>query len=565
MAKSTKSMMFSICFALLLSHSSADEHSDCQGECSSQAFAHEDSRAQLSLLQTQFYVNPGPEYPQVGANSNYGFARTEAESAYNADAWSNGAPFVPPSAYNQNVQWSNGAPFVPPSAYNQNVQWSNGAPFVAAGAESMVGLQPTSMPAQPQILVDAKSASSTEMGGVGGLFTIVIVLLALAAVAAVVYMMLGGNPENQPKVARSISLKGMADAGNTLGSMLFDAGPHEHEHENDGHVHDAATTPAHELDADTYGMSVCSLIRDSYFMSEEGPSAPRLIRIGISIGLVIMTIALQIFLLAKVKEFITAKAVHDIREVYDSYEFALCGAHTYLTVNGKHRCVDGFTPPLADMNKALLTMSEDDQEALCSIPLSQPSFFGVVLFIWTLTCMLEMRKAVSLQMQITMLETVDDMGQSMHQADDGEGAHDGVINAMTAWMKMLLTVIMFVPRMLVTGYLLWVGCRWLLATTDFTDLLMNAIALEFILLIKEGLYHALTPARSHHDLTVTLMEPYPKKMTSTWWAFSNTVFLMIVAVGWVIFYMYYYQAVLPEYKWDVHNVCVDYLAERYKI
>jgi len=47
--------------------------------------------------------------------------------------------------------------------------------------------------------------------------------------------------------------------------------------------------------------------------------------------------------------------------------------------------------------------------------------------------------------------------------------------------------LVLLPRLLMSGVLLWLGCRWLLATPNFADLVLNAVALEFILTLKAGI------------------------------------------------------------------------------
>merc|ERR1719238_215564 len=215
-----------------------------------------------------------------------------------------------------------------------------------------------------------------------------------------------------------------------------------------GVVEDIAEVPPVELDADTFGMSVCSLVRDSYFMSMEGFSQARCIRLIASIFLVVLTIGIQVFLLMKVKQFVSAKAVHDIRIVYDRYEAAMYGNHTTLTVNGKHRGIPGFMPPLAEARRILNSLPESLQGEACRIPLSQPDFFAVVLLIWTLTCFAELRRATNLEGQILMLKTVPSMKEAMRQGEDEESEGDGIIHAMTLSMKVMLTIVMYVPRLL---------------------------------------------------------------------------------------------------------------------
>ena len=64
----------------------------------------------------------------------------------------------------------------------------------------------------------------------------------------------------------------------------------------------------------------------------------------------------------KIKEFVSARAVHDIREAYDTYELAIYGEkHTTLTKHGNHRGIPSSMPPLDVAMKRLNGMSRDAQ------------------------------------------------------------------------------------------------------------------------------------------------------------------------------------------------------------
>jgi len=73
-----------------------------------------------------------------------------------------------------------------------------------------------------------------------------------------------------------------------------------------------------------------------------------------------------------------------------------------------------------------------------------------------------------------------------------------------------------VPRTIITCLLLWLGCRWLLATNNFADLVLNAVALEFILSTKT-------------------MSPVKHEKASIW-AFTGSMMWMFVAFAWVLVY-----------------------------
>lgn len=602
------------------SHSSeCDSRAESVAEHGAARFGFEDSEAQLSLLQSSFHVS-APVAPGTlpADNFDYGFAASENDIEANQFVhWSDSSPYIP----------SNGGESKPlPRSHSRRLGLEQArhadlygsrdsgladdylpdeSPLDTAASEDpafMERLQAelasaheaeqASVDMTPELPIhvptkqDVKQASADirqKIPDVGlkdglrwptilGISCVSCGVLGLAA-----YMLFGGRSEAVlgPAQVSLAAANRKSASGSSKRSMPFlccaRPGGRENSSEDvverertEEEVSDIAISPPVELEADTFGMSVCAITRDSYFMSLEGASCARIVRLFVAIFLVILTISIQVFLLMKIKEFVSARAVHDIREAYDTYELAIYGEkHTTLTKHGNHRGIPSSMPPLDVAMKRLNGMSEDDRDDACRIPLSQPTFFGVILLVWTLTCLAELRKAVTLEEQIIMLKTVPSMAEAMRQGEDEKSSSDGVIEGMTLPMKIIITLVMFIPRVLITLYLLWVGCRWLLATTDFSDLIMNALALEFILLMKDTLYVALMPARNHLDLQLTLIEPYPKKMRPAVFSFANSLVLLGIASLWVDLYMTRVQQVLPEYQWDVHDVCSNYIKERF--
>merc|ERR1719352_770167 len=64
---------------------------------------------------------------------------------------------------------------------------------------------------------------------------------------------------------------------------------------------------------------------------------------------------------------------------------------------------------------------------------------------------------------------------------------------LTVAMKVALLGFVQCPRIIMNSFLLWLGARWLTATLGFGDLLLNALALEFILNLAGLLYQAMVP------------------------------------------------------------------------
>merc|ERR1719474_140670 len=121
-------------------------------------------------------------------------------------------------------------------------------------------------------------------------------------------------------------------------------------------------------------------------------------------------------------------------------------------------------------------------------------------------------------------------------------------------MKATLTVLVIIPRFAITMYLLWVGCRWLLATNNFADLILNAVALEFVLCLKDVMYLAIVSRRN------MLIKPANATEPESMAVLIGTVAWAFIAAAWVLGFMGWpgrngFQHVLVDFQWDVHEVC----------
>merc|ERR1712190_387168 len=92
-------------------------------------------------------------------------------------------------------------------------------------------------------------------------------------------------------------------------------------------------------------------------------------------------------------------------------------------------------------------------------------------------------------------DTVDSVKGMLEEQE----ANTVVLRGLTMPFKAMLFFTIFLPRILIDLVLLWLGCRWLAATASFSDVLLNAIALEFILLLKDLVYNAVVPRRNQWE------------------------------------------------------------------
>lgn len=107
-------------------------------------------------------------------------------------------------------------------------------------------------------------------------------------------------------------------------------------------------------------------------------------------------------------------------------------------------------------------------------------FYYAVLFCWTLVMLIEIRKSEELCRRIWKVPVCTD-AREMLAEKDGEQ----LVVALTATAKCLITLLVSAPKMAISIVLLWLGCEWLSATIEFESLVMNTVAMAFIVSIDE--------------------------------------------------------------------------------
>lgn len=341
--------------------------------------------------------------------------------------------------------------------------------------------------------------------------------------------------------------------------------------DDEGHQDKVELEPV-PMDEDTFGMTLCAMTRDAHFIARGDGTCPvRILRLLVTLMLLFLTFGLQALLIRETRHFVTSRAVKEIRDAYDLFETTIYGeGNTSVNRNGRNRGIPSTYPGDEVAYERLSKLPMEDQFDICRIPLSQPIFFFVILVLWTTTILNDLRRNGFLfRAVIVGTKNIDSMADSLEAADPSNDSKDRLITGYTPWMKILLVFMVFIPRWLIALLLWWVGCRWLLATNSFKDLILNAIALEFVLLLKDGLYLALMPHRNKVDLSNTKVKPWPSKQKmgnldfSTIASLCSTFFYFALVVGSVVLYIRVFQRVLPDYQWDVHDVCIAFVDKHF--
>jgi hypothetical protein len=293
-----------------------------------------------------------------------------------------------------------------------------------------------------------------------------------------------------------------------------------------------------DIEEDIYGMCITSLVIDLQRLAK-GSQTPtlRFGRIILTCGLLVGVIALQAWLLYCVRKYVSAVAVKEIRSSYSAYE-------AIMHPNGMDQPFDAakFTQ-----------LGPEIKDLICQIPFSQPYFFMTILGLWTVSILSELKDVWFMGRCTVGLETAPGYTHMTEMFEEGQ-----VIMRLPRPLKAFIFCLVLVPRVVIALILLWLGCRWLSATPNFSDLILNAVALVFIAELRTLMFDRLTPARGKRDLRQTkflAMETDTPTFCNLLGAYGWLVFVFV----FVVIYVYELQQVLPNYRWDVQAVCEEYI------
>lgn len=306
---------------------------------------------------------------------------------------------------------------------------------------------------------------------------------------------------------------------------------------------------AMDLPASIFGAAM-ALSMEAYYHSITGDTFV-VIQAVVTYFACLAGIGAQWFILVTVRLYLMRPAVLKVRDIYHTYhrEFVdqLTGEIDLLRFEGADK---------------------DFQRQLCEMPLANSSFCFIILAVWSGCITTDLLETIKYMYAWFSLEAAQD-GKPIATFEGRERRL--VIKRCSEKMKALIFVTILIPKMIISTFCWWIGCRWLIATTSYQEFLLNSVALAFVLDIDEMIYycsltrstqrwvesHCVTlPYAAHHVTSDSVM--YRKRRIG-----FNLVHMTIAwtfMVGAPIMYMSR-QQMLPDYEWDVAGPCAKYYSE----
>lgn len=214
-------------------------------------------------------------------------------------------------------------------------------------------------------------------------------------------------------------------------------------------------------------------------------------------------------------------------------------------------------------------MGSGEKQNLCGMALSQGLFVRVILFLWVTTNVGELREVwrmTSRTVKLPDLPAGIDTRLMVRDLREREGGGEFCVICLNMKGKVGLFLLVFIPKSIIAIILTGTGCVWLVASESIGDLILNSLALAFVVKVDELIALVFYPQRLQKDVaTLSLMLPNDpdekdedKRMRNSTYEILQCALVLFATMIFVEFIIGF-QPVLPNYANDVTAPCLSFL------
>jgi len=248
------------------------------------------------------------------------------------------------------------------------------------------------------------------------------------------------------------------------------------------------------LDQDVYGAGMFSIIFDyaEIFSDVDHDGMSRnmnFLRVTYVVIILICNYILQVSMLSFIWTYVTLPSVHNVQSLYRRY-------HEDMFVDG-----------VIDNQKFA---ESPEQDEICAIAFSNFWFMYFILCLWWCTMLKDVRMIERLYRAVKSLGHATKASEMIGEHEEGEPTK---VMKVTTPVRWLLYLVIIVPKFLISCLLLIIGTVWLSATDSYADLILNAVALEFVIAIDELIFEGLLPSSIHERIEETVLCIVDKAVT----------------------------------------------------
>jgi len=212
-------------------------------------------------------------------------------------------------------------------------------------------------------------------------------------------------------------------------------------------------------------------------------------------------------------------------------------------------------------------LSHKNKDRICGLALSQVVFVRVIIFLWISTNVAELKDIYKKMLETVSIPPLPEGLDRRLMVHDNPATRDVeiLVVCMTLRVKILLFIVIYIPRVLIAMFLIFAGSLWLMSAEKISDLILNSLALAFVTNVDELICAVFFPPFFIHDIENLALacqeeehDPDVQKASQLKsFMYSSMVLIMTsVAVELAV----RYQPIIHSFQGeDVTAVCLPYL------
>jgi len=311
-----------------------------------------------------------------------------------------------------------------------------------------------------------------------------------------------------------------------------------------------------QLDGDVWGAMICVLEKDFPDIIHNHFDQEQLLRLCFVAIVGLINLGLHCAFLIWIGTFVMLPSIKIMQDAYQVYHKV---AFTYdATFDGT-----GFEDHIGS-----------EKADLCGSVLGNIAFLFAALFLWMCRGAHEISKCLKLRHivnEIPMLpDSCDDKDQVYEQSPEEGGKI--IIVCLGMCTRLVLIMIVVIPKIVIGVALLLMWLIWLTASNDYADLILNSLALGFVLDVDSLLYECFLPSRLHATLKhmfLALPDKHPsafvdeeqKDQQAVVKEYMGAIGMILMCIGLIAGFLMY-QPIIPGFDWDITRPCSGYILER---
>eukprot|EP00440_Ansanella_granifera_P077039 gb/GFBE01083604.1/.p1 GENE.gb/GFBE01083604.1/~~gb/GFBE01083604.1/.p1 ORF type:complete len:434 (+),score=65.04 gb/GFBE01083604.1/:1-1302(+) len=307
-----------------------------------------------------------------------------------------------------------------------------------------------------------------------------------------------------------------------------------------------------DIGEDAWAAAVVAVVRDLTVIGMKRqnnmPIALNITRLACSGFVVVINFLLQIALLVFIHLYLVEPAVRRVQLLYHHFLSQVFDADGNILENGWE-----------DYGR---------KDEICDLAMLNRYFYYALLLIWVLTGLQEVRMVQRMMANIWSMPSCHKNADMLDFLETNSFSWGGKVHirALTPLVRWTVLLSICLPRGLIAVFLSSLGCRWLSASNKFSNMILNSLALAFVIHIDDLLYHSILPVATRKQISDTKLfyqdGTKPKSVRqveqSQWLGYYRSAFYMFLAVVLLVLYGEVFQTVLPANMGFLQRMCHEH-------